>query len=79
MTPRKVSPTFSPVKERTGRVLSSELIARGLVVDVFWEMGLKVERDLRFWGREDVRKIEEEKKESEEGGVAEEAIGEWEF
>lgn len=58
-------------------MLSSEVIARGLaVVCVFWEMGLslKVERALKFWWREDVRNMDEEKNESEEGVVAEEAI-----
>lgn len=71
---RKVSPTFSPVNERTGKVLSSALMARGLVVGVLKEMGLNVEMGLSFWCPEAPRKTEEEKKESEEGVVAEEAI-----
>lgn len=76
---RKVSPTFSPVKERMGRVASSEMIERGFGVGDLRELGVLKDRNgLRVWRWEEVKKTEEEKKEREDGTVvvAVVAIGE---
>lgn len=63
---RNVSPTFSPVKEMTGRVASWEEIVRGFVVRVVWEVddlgGVKIE----FLNLVDEKKIEDEKNERDD-------------
>lgn len=58
---RKVSPTLSPVKERTGRVASSAVRVRGL--GDLRELERRVAKERGLW---EVRKMEEVKKEREE-------------
>ena len=66
-----VSPIFSPLKERTGRVASWEDTDRGFT-EVARELGLKVEENLPFCEEEE-KKIDDKKNERDVG-VAEEAI-----
>lgn len=65
---RKVSPTLSPVKERTGRVASSAVRVRGL--GDLRELGLRVVMERGLWEEEEVRKMEEVKEREEEEEVA---------
>lgn len=65
MRSRYVSPIFTPVKDRIGRVTSSEEMETDLVVWDLRELSLLVEKmGLRFWVDEG-KKTEEEKNNSE--------------
>ena len=62
------------MKERTGRVASWEEIDKGLDWGLK-ELGFQLQKSLEFW-LADERKIDEEKKESDDGVVEAAIVGE---
>lgn len=62
------------MKERTGRVASSEEIDKGLVWGLR-ELGFQLQQSLEFWRLGEERKTDEVKKESDNGVVEAAIVG----